>query len=110
MADGIDDILLPYNLLGQAKLDRLAELARRVDVAVTVDDVRLLEGLGRAARRGLSRDPRRVRHRLRPGRSRDADGCREPGDGGRADRTTCASAASSPTRPPTAPGRSWPRR
>ena len=51
MADaGIDDILLPYNLLGWAKLDRLAALAGRVDVAVTVDDERLLEGLARTAR------------------------------------------------------------
>jgi D-serine deaminase-like pyridoxal phosphate-dependent protein len=49
-AAGIDDILLPYNLLGPAKLERLAALAARVDVAVTVDDVRLLEGLARAAR------------------------------------------------------------
>ena len=112
MADGgIDDILLPYNLLGQAKLDRLAELARRVDVAVTVDDVRLLEGLGRARARPLARSASsssatpasagsasRRRRLPRAWRRRSRD------------RTACASAASSPTRPPTAPGRSWPRR
>jgi D-serine deaminase-like pyridoxal phosphate-dependent protein len=53
MADaGIDDILIPYNLLGAAKLERLAALARRIDVAVSVDDERLLSGLEAAA--GLS--------------------------------------------------------
>ena len=46
---GIDDILIPYNLLGAEKLYRLAELARRIDVAVTVDDERLLAGLAAAA-------------------------------------------------------------
>ena len=51
MADaGIDDILIPYNLLGADKLERLAALARRVVVAVSVDDERLLPGLAGAAR------------------------------------------------------------
>ncbi len=57
MADaGIDDILIPYNLMGASKLERLAELARRVDVAVSVDDERLLDGLAEAA--GRSREIR----------------------------------------------------
>jgi D-serine deaminase-like pyridoxal phosphate-dependent protein len=52
MADaGIDDILIPYNLMGAAKLERLAALAARVDVAVSVDDERLLDGLAAAASR-----------------------------------------------------------
>ena len=52
MADaGIDDILIPYNLIGASKLERLAALARRVDVAVSVDDERLLAGLADAAAR-----------------------------------------------------------
>ena len=45
MADaGIDDILIPYNLIGASKLERLAALARRVEVAVSVDDERLSRG------------------------------------------------------------------
>jgi D-serine deaminase-like pyridoxal phosphate-dependent protein len=48
---GIDDILIPYNLTGQAKLERLATLADRADLAVTVDDERLLPGLAGAAAR-----------------------------------------------------------
>ncbi len=50
MADaGIDDILVPYNLLGERKLERLTALLGRVRLAVTVDDASLLPGLGRAA-------------------------------------------------------------
>ena len=49
MADaGLDDILIPYNVLGTAKLDRLGELADRVRLAVSVDDERLLTGLADA--------------------------------------------------------------
>ena len=48
---GIDDVLVPYNILGARKLERLAVLAARADVAVTVDDERLLAGLAAAARR-----------------------------------------------------------
>lgn len=51
MADaGIEDIFLTYNVLGEPKLDRLAALAQRVEIAVGVDDERLLGGLARAAR------------------------------------------------------------
>ena len=51
MADaGIDDILIPYNLIGASKLERLAALARRVEVAVSVDDQRLLAGLAGAGK------------------------------------------------------------
>ncbi len=51
MADaGIDDILIPYNLLGEAKLRRLSSLLERVRVAVTTDDEALLPGLARATR------------------------------------------------------------
>jgi D-serine deaminase-like pyridoxal phosphate-dependent protein len=48
---GIDDILIPYNLLGAEKLDRLSVLAGRIDVSVSVDDERLLRGLAAAASR-----------------------------------------------------------
>jgi D-serine deaminase-like pyridoxal phosphate-dependent protein len=51
MADhGLDDMLITYNLLGRAKLERLAALARRVRVAVTADAETVAEGLGEAAR------------------------------------------------------------
>lgn len=48
---GIDDVLVPYNVIGERKLERLAALAARADVAVTVDDERLLPGLADAAAR-----------------------------------------------------------
>src|SRR5919204_6590457 len=35
---GLTDILLAYNVLGAAKLERLAVLLERADVTVTVDD------------------------------------------------------------------------
>jgi D-serine deaminase-like pyridoxal phosphate-dependent protein len=50
MADaGFDDLLIPYNLLGPAKLERLAALLARANVAVSVDDAALLPGLAGAA-------------------------------------------------------------
>jgi D-serine deaminase-like pyridoxal phosphate-dependent protein len=49
MADaGIDDLLVPYNLVGAAKLERLRALLGRVAVTVSVDDERLLSGLAGA--------------------------------------------------------------
>lgn len=46
MADaGITDIFLPYNILGQAKLDRLHALHQRVKLSVTVDNKVSLAGL-----------------------------------------------------------------
>jgi len=50
MADaGFTDLLIPFNLVGEAKLARLRALLRRADVSVSVDDERLLAGLGGAA-------------------------------------------------------------
>jgi D-serine deaminase-like pyridoxal phosphate-dependent protein len=50
MADaGFDDLLIPYNLLGERKLERLEALLRRVSLTVSVDDERLLAGLAQAA-------------------------------------------------------------
>jgi len=56
MADaGIDDILVGYPLVGERKLDRLADLAPRVRVAVTVDSEEIARGVSRvAATRGLT--------------------------------------------------------
>ena len=49
MADaGIDDVLVTFNLVGAAKLERLRALLRRVAVTVSVDDERLLPGLAGA--------------------------------------------------------------
>ncbi len=46
---GIDDVLLPYNVVGGRKLEQLGLLLRRADVKVTADDERLLPGLAGAA-------------------------------------------------------------
>jgi D-serine deaminase-like pyridoxal phosphate-dependent protein len=49
MADaGIDDIFIPYNILGAAKLERLAALARRVRLSVTADSAPVVAGLSAA--------------------------------------------------------------
>lgn len=48
---GIRDIFLPYNIVGQAKLERLMHLARRVRVSVTADSEIVVRGLSTAARR-----------------------------------------------------------
>ena len=52
MADaGIEDIFVPYNILGEAKLERLMHLARRVRVSVTADSDVTVRGLAMAAQR-----------------------------------------------------------
>ena len=48
---GIRDIFLPYNILGEAKLERLAYLARRVSISVTADSEVTVRGLAGAAQR-----------------------------------------------------------
>ena len=47
---GLDDVLVTFNLVGEAKLARLSSLLERANVAVTVDDEALLSGLDDAAR------------------------------------------------------------
>lgn len=42
---GFDDIFLPYNILGAAKLARLLALHRRIKLSVTVDNTTSLAGL-----------------------------------------------------------------
>ena len=50
MADaGCDDILVSFNIVGPAKLERLRRLLERVAVTVSVDDAALLAGLAGAA-------------------------------------------------------------
>ncbi|MDX6752072.1 alanine racemase [Geminicoccaceae bacterium 1502E] len=49
MADaGLEDILIPYNLLGHAKLDRARALARRVRLTVACDSTVVADGLAEA--------------------------------------------------------------
>lgn len=52
VASGLDDVLVPYNILGTTKLERLARLIDQTTVAVTVDDAELLRGLEWAAAEG----------------------------------------------------------
>jgi D-serine deaminase-like pyridoxal phosphate-dependent protein len=46
---GIDDVLIPYNVVGGRKLEQLALLLGRATVRVTADDKALLAGLAGAA-------------------------------------------------------------
>ena len=48
---GIQDIFLPYNILGESKLERLMHLTRRVQISVTADSEVTVRGLSQAARR-----------------------------------------------------------
>ena len=50
MADaGFDDIFLPYNILGERKLQRLMALAVRTTLSVTADSAVVIRGLSQAA-------------------------------------------------------------
>lgn len=52
MADaGITDIFMPYNIIGAAKLDRLARLAQRATVSVTADSAYTINGLSQTAQK-----------------------------------------------------------
>jgi len=46
---GIRDILLPYNILGEAKINRLMNLARRSRISVTADSAVTIHGLSAGA-------------------------------------------------------------
>lgn len=48
---GIPDIFLPYNIIGESKLERLMRLARRVKLSVTADSEFTIRGLSGAAQR-----------------------------------------------------------
>ena len=47
---GFKDIQIPYNIVGAAKTRRLAQLAQRADVTVTVDSQAVLDGIAPAMR------------------------------------------------------------
>ena len=49
MADaGIQDIFITYNIIGDSKLARLVELARRCKLSVVADNIQVIEGLAQA--------------------------------------------------------------
>jgi len=49
VAAGIRDILIPYNIVGAAKVDRLLRLARRATMTVAVDSLETAQGLSAGA-------------------------------------------------------------
>lgn len=51
MASGglTDDLLIPYNILGKQKLDRLTALARQAKITVAADSAHTVDGLSQAA-------------------------------------------------------------
>lgn len=51
LASGTPDLLLAYPVLGEAKLARLVQLARKVQVTVALDDLTVAQGIGAAAAR-----------------------------------------------------------
>lgn len=52
MADaGIRDMVMTFNVVGRHKLERLADLAKRTDIAVVADNETVVEGLGWAGQR-----------------------------------------------------------
>jgi D-serine deaminase-like pyridoxal phosphate-dependent protein len=48
---GFSDIFIPYNIVGEKKLTRLMELAKRVTVSVTADSAVVIRGLSDATQR-----------------------------------------------------------
>lgn len=51
LASGTRDLLIAYPVLGEAKLARLVQLARQVQVTVALDDLSVAQGIGAAAAR-----------------------------------------------------------
>lgn len=51
VAGGVTDILLPYNIVGATKVDRLLRLGRRATITVAIDSRATAEGIAEGARR-----------------------------------------------------------
>lgn len=51
VAAGVEDILLPYNIVGPTKVERLLRLARRATITVAADSVETARGISDEARR-----------------------------------------------------------
>src|ERR1700680_196676 len=66
--DGIDDILISYNLIGEEKMARLAALQARANMTVAADNAVVIEGLPKAA--AISGRPLSVVVECDPGRKR----------------------------------------
>ncbi len=49
VAAGISDLLIPYNIVGDVKLERLARLARRASITVAVDSEATARGISNVA-------------------------------------------------------------
>jgi D-serine deaminase-like pyridoxal phosphate-dependent protein len=47
--EGLQNIFLPYNIIGPAKLNRLMQLAQQIQISVTTDSNFVVEGLSQAA-------------------------------------------------------------
>jgi D-serine deaminase-like pyridoxal phosphate-dependent protein len=75
-AGAAEDILVTYNIIGEAKTERLIALSKRIRrLAVVLDNEVVARGFRMAARRhGDSAFPGRVRYRLRPQRRANAGG------------------------------------
>ncbi|MFN8490435.1 MAG: alanine racemase [Caldilineaceae bacterium] len=50
VAGGVTDILIPFNIVGAAKVERLLRLARRANLTVAVDSVDTAQGISAGAR------------------------------------------------------------
>ncbi|MBV7332063.1 alanine racemase [Chloroflexi bacterium TSY] len=48
---GVEDILLPYNIVGASKVERLLRLARRANITVSVDSLITAQGISEQAKR-----------------------------------------------------------
>jgi D-serine deaminase-like pyridoxal phosphate-dependent protein len=48
---GLQNIFLPYNIIGPAKLTRLMQLAQQIQISVTADSAFVVDGLAEAARK-----------------------------------------------------------
>jgi D-serine deaminase-like pyridoxal phosphate-dependent protein len=46
---GLDDILIPYNIVGKPKLERLVRLARKARITVSADSAHTVNGIAEAA-------------------------------------------------------------
>ena len=48
--EGLQNIFLPYNIIGPTKLNRLMQLAQQIQISVTADSTFVVDGLAQAAR------------------------------------------------------------
>jgi len=51
VAAGIQDVMIPFNIVGEAKVDRLLRLARRANITVTLDSLDVAQGISEGAKK-----------------------------------------------------------